>query len=181
MVTHLPASRVLAGHGCQTIPDGYRWLHFDLIDPALEDWTDENLTPVAAYALRQSETRPRCDAFEDGDPAESSRHVNLNSGNDPEDMVSLRLWVRPGLIVSARLLWAVDALRHYARRRPGQVSAIFSTYLTYGLSKRIERVSLDLEEETDALEERLLDESARVSGELYGRASQAAPFRSATV
>ncbi|TQV83764.1 zinc transporter ZntB [Denitrobaculum tricleocarpae] len=150
------------------ISDGYRWLHFDLTDPALEAWTDEKLPPVAAYALRQSETRPRCDVFEDG-VLLNLRGVNLNPGNDPEDMVSLRLWVRPGLIVTARLrkLWAVDALRKAIDAGKAPVAiADFLNLLTYELSKRIERVSLDLEEETDALEEKLLGESSGLSGEL---------------
>ncbi len=150
------------------VPDGYRWLHFDLADPALEEWTDEKLPPVAAYALRQSETRPRCDAFEDG-VLLNLRGVNLNPGHNPEDMVSLRLWVRPGLIVSARVrkLWAVDALRSSidAGEAPAGIGD-FLNLLTHELGKRIERVSLDLEEETDALEERLLDESSGISKDL---------------
>lgn len=150
------------------ISDGYRWLHFDLADSGLKAWTDEVLPSVAAYALRQSETRPRCDVFEDG-LLLNLRGVNLNPGNDPEDMVSLRLWVRSGLIVSARLrkVWAVDAVRRLiaAGQAPASIGD-FLNVLTYELGKRIERVSLDLEEETDTLEERLLDESAGLSGDL---------------
>lgn len=150
------------------ISDGYRWLHFDLADPALEAWTNEALPSLAACALRQSETRPRCDLFEDG-LLLNLRGVNLNPGNDPEDMVSLRVWVRPGLIVSARIrkVWAADAVRELvaAGEAPASIGD-FLNLLTYELGKRIERVSLDLEEETDALEERLLEVSSGLSGDL---------------
>ncbi len=133
----------------------YRWLHFDLVDPALEQWTRAFLPAAASSALRQSETRPRCDLHAGG-LIVNLRGVNLNPGADPDDMVSLRLWVTDRLIVSARVrkVWAADALRQQIEQGAAPASVgMFLAALTFGLTKRIENVTVELEEEADAIEE----------------------------
>ncbi len=136
--------------------DSYRWLHFDLNDPAFADWAESHLPHIAAKALLQSETRPRCDATSEG-LLLNLRGVNLNPGADVEDMVSIRLWVADGLIISARRfkIFAVDGIRAdiHAGKAPQNIPA-FLAALAFGLTKRIETVSLALEEDTDELEER---------------------------
>ena len=143
------------------VPDeqsSYRWIHLDLNDPKIKVWAAEKLPEIAASALVQSETRPRCDALGDG-MILNLRGVNLNPEASPEDMVSLRLWVTSNCIISARLrkVWAIDAIRQGALsgRAPVTVGA-FLAELAHGLSKRIEGVSLELEEKTDDLEEMAL-------------------------
>lgn len=147
---------------------GYIWLHFDLNDTGLEAWIEQVLPQTASRALLQPETRPRCDRLEDG-MILTLRGVNLNPGADPNDMVSVRLWVQDGLIISARArrIWAVDAIRQRmeAGAGPENIGA-FLAELTYGLTKRIEKVSLDLVESTDAVEDNSLSQAQRVSGEL---------------
>ncbi len=136
-------------------PGGYRWLHFDLADEGLVDWVGQNLPEVAAHALLQVETRPRCDPHDDG-LILNLRGVNLNPNSSPEDMVSLRLWATENTVVSARMrkVWAADALRVAAESGTGPDSVgAFLAELSHGLTKRAETVSLELEDETDALEE----------------------------
>lgn len=134
---------------------GYRWLHFALDDPATAIWVNEHLPDIAARALLQSETRPRCERLQGG-LILNLRGVNLNPQSDPEDMVSLRMWVTESAIVSARLrkVWAVDAIREAAEDgiAPATVGQ-FLAELTNGLTNRIEAVSLALEDETDEMEE----------------------------
>ena len=148
--------------GCDPSPpaSGFRWYHFDLADPALEPWVRQHLPPTAASALTQSETRPRCDTLDDG-MILNLRGVNLNPGADADDMVSIRLWVSDGLILStrARKVFAADALRRgiESGKAPGDIAA-FLCELTYGLTRRIEEVSLETVERTDELEERSLGE-----------------------
>lgn len=151
------------------VKDGaYRWLHFDLNDAGLATWLQEHLPPGAAGSLLQSETRPRCDMLDDG-LILNLRGVNLNSGADPEDMVSLRLWVTGTLIVSVRRrkVWAVDDLRTQMVKgvAPASVGA-FLFELANGLTRRIEKVSLDLEEQTDSLEERMIDQPVGLSSDI---------------
>ncbi|WP_458790094.1 CorA family divalent cation transporter [Yoonia sp. MH D7] len=140
--------------GIETVA-AYRWLHFDLNDPAFTDWAESHLPRIAAKALLQSETRPRCDATPEG-MLLNLRGVNLNPGADVEDMVSIRLWVADGLIVSTRKykIFAVDTIRADidAGKAPPNIAA-FLAALAFALTKRIETVSLALEEDADELEE----------------------------
>ena len=155
--------------------EGYRWLHFDLAEPELETWAHAHLPATAARALVQRETRPRCERLDEG-LILNLRGVNLNPNSDPEDMVSLRLWVTERGIVSARRrkVFALDAIREGAAagRAPMTVGA-FLAELAHGLAKRIETVSLELEDETDELEEKVLEGEEIESGEI-GQIRQAA-------
>lgn len=155
--------------------DGYRWLHFDLNSANFEAWLLAHLPATAARAMMQKETRPRCDWTPEG-LILNLRGVNLNPEASPEDMVSLRLWVTEKGIVSARRrrVFAVDAMRQAAEagQAPASVGA-FLAELTYGLAKRIETVTLELEDRTDELEEKVLSGDDVGSGEI-GRLRQAA-------
>ncbi|MEL7213736.1 MAG: zinc transporter ZntB [Pseudomonadota bacterium] len=141
---------------------GYRWLHFDLAEPGLNEWLGNQLPSLVAGTLMQSETRPRCDVV-DGGIILNLRGVNLNPGASPEDMVSLRLWVTPDLIVStrARKVFAVDAMREKLESGSSpETVGHFISVLAQGLAKRIETVSLELEEATDSLEDIVLNDEA---------------------
>lgn len=138
-------------------PEGasYRWLHFDLGETELLTWLRENLPDAAAEAMVQQETRPRCDSIGKG-MILNLRGVNLNPGSEPEDMVSLRLWICDGLILSARRrkVFAVDQIRQdIVDGKPPSTAEAFLATLAHGLSKRIEQTSLHFVEETDLLEE----------------------------
>lgn len=138
--------------------EGYRWFHFDLSQPETEVWLKAHLPFSVVEALTQAETRPRCMQMEGG-LFLNLRGVNLNPGANSDDMVSMRLWATEGLIVSARVrkIWAVDALRGKMDAGVAPVSVtMFLAELCHGLTKRIEKVSLDLVERTDELEEEVL-------------------------
>jgi len=148
-------------------PEGgarWRWLHLNLADPALPAWLAEQLPPLPAAALIQTETRPRCNAH-DGGLMLNLRAVNLNPGEETDDMVSLRLWVGENAIVSARIrkVFAVDALRQTAEAGTAPVSpAAFLEALTRGLTDRLEAVSLDLADQTVEMEEVVYEEEAHL-------------------
>ena len=132
-------------------------MHLDLKDN-LENWANARLPAIAARALLQSETRPRCERLGDG-LILNLRGVNLNPESDPEDMVSLRMWITKDAVVSARMrkVWAVDAMREAASEGTAPASiGRFLADLTLGLTTRIEAISLGLEDETDGLEETVL-------------------------
>lgn len=147
---------------------GYRWLHLDLNDRSLTSWTEAHLPGIAARALWQGETRPRCERLGEG-LILNLRGVNLNPEQAPEDMVSLRMWVTKSAIVSARIrkVWAVDAIRQSAEAgaAPATVGR-FLADLAHGLTNRIETVSLGLEEQTDELEEKVAEGRALPVGKL---------------
>ena len=82
---------------------GYVWLHLDRSVEQSQSWLIEQsgLDPVVSEALLAPETRPRSTRFETG-VLVILRAVNLNPGADPEDMVSLRIWIEPKRIISLR-------------------------------------------------------------------------------
>jgi zinc transporter len=153
------ATAVFDGWPDLNVSEGYRWLHLDLNDAGVKAWAMEHLPDIGARALSQSETRPRCERLGDG-LVLNLRGVNLNPESDPEDMVSLRMWVTKNAVVSARLrkVWAVDAMRDAADNgvAPASVGR-FLAELSYGLTTRIESVSIGLEEQTDELEEAVFE------------------------
>ena len=150
------------------VKSGYCWLHLDLNDPELKVWAKRHLPEIAARALMQTETRPRCERLADG-LILNLRGVNLNPGSDPEDMVSLRMWVTRNAVVSGRKrkVWAVDAISQSAAAgiAPATVGR-FLAEIIYGLTTRIETVSIALQDETDALEEAVLEGRKLPSGQL---------------
>lgn len=162
------AGRAVAVEGplAAAAPEGcYRWLHFDVAAAGLEPWLRAHLPEAAVDALLQAETRPRCDAHGAG-AIINLRGVNLNPGASPEDMVSLRIWMAEGLVVTARLrkIWALDAIRAQAEaegQAPESSGALLAA-IAEGLTRRIEAVALELEEQTDALEETVLGEAQEV-------------------
>ncbi|MEM7471046.1 MAG: CorA family divalent cation transporter [Pseudomonadota bacterium] len=110
----------------------------------------------------QTETRPRSNLFGEG-VLINLRGVNLNSGAHEDDKVSLRMWLTEDLLVTGRFrrVFAVDALVEMAQsgRAPATPAAL-ATKICEGLSNRIEDVSLQLEDDADALEDTLLEDGS---------------------
>ncbi|MCB1333816.1 MAG: zinc transporter ZntB [Roseivivax sp.] len=139
----------------------WRWLHFDVADPGLKTWERQMLPRTAGNALVQQETRPRCEALDDG-LILNLRGVNLNPGQATDDMVSLRLWVTERCVVSARVrkVFAAEAMRE--RIETGHVPKDVGSFLELlidELTDRIEAVSVAKDDETDTLEDKVFDHS----------------------
>jgi len=104
------------------------------------------------------ETRPRCVATDDG-LLIFLRGVNLNPGADPEDMVSLRIWIDDQKIytLGLRRLLSLDDLRELIARGNGpEVSGDFLVMLVNLLLDRVGVVIDDLYDRVDELEESVL-------------------------
>lgn len=80
-------------HDWRMPPAEPHWLHLELTHEA-EAWllNKSRIDPVAFRALVAMGARPRCAAFDDG-VLVVLRGVNTNEGSEPEDMVSLRMWI----------------------------------------------------------------------------------------
>ncbi len=146
----------------------YRWVHVDLTQAGAKDIIRTFADDLATDALTAEETRPRCSKLENGTIL-NLRGVNLNPGQDPEDMVSIRIWFTSGFILSARVrkLAAVTDLRNEidAGRAPENVSS-FLARLTQGLTERMDPVIGDLSDQVDALEDRSLESTEGLRAEL---------------
>ena len=83
-------------HGCL-------WLHFDFEDADTGEWLRQHsgLGEVAVDALLSDEIRPRTQVQRD-QLLLALRGVNLNTGSDPDDMVSIRLWTDGRRVISTR-------------------------------------------------------------------------------
>lgn len=153
---------------------GFRWVHWDLGDPALAGWLDSHLPPRAAAALRQAETRPR--AFAEGDGLVLIlRGVNLNPGQLADDMVSLRAWAGPGLVITARMrrVIALDSVRDGLEADPPASPMGLLARIAEALTDRVEAETLKLEDRVHAMEEDAFGEAARALPDL-GRLRRAA-------
>ena len=125
-----------------TGPARYRWWHFDMADPALAPWLAEHLPEIPAGALLQPETRPRCDEYEDG-LILNLRGINLNEGQQADQMVSVRMWVTDAVVITVRMrrVFAIDELRALAAQsnappRPSAFLEALVSRLTARLSTK---------------------------------------------
>lgn len=144
---------------------GFVWVHLHRDAAESQAWLRRasGIGKLAVGALLAEETRPRCTTFEEGTLV-NLRGVNLNPGAEPEDMVSVRLWAEPRLVVSTRRLrlMAVEDLRAaIAQRRGPRNPAELVSMLAERLTDRMMPVVLDLDERLDDLETVLLDGGAR--------------------
>jgi len=89
----------------QSVPQeaGLFWFHLNYADSQAGDWLLGSglLNTPVAESLLDEETRPRVLHHGTG-LLLTLRGVNLNPGADPEDMVSIRLWLEDGRIISTR-------------------------------------------------------------------------------
>ncbi len=145
----------------------WRWLHCDRTSPSFMRWSAGHLPPPVREALLLAETRPQGDMVAGG-LLVVLRGMNLNPGEDGEDMVAIRLWVGERIIVSTRLrrLIALDALRSEFEAGRGLPSpGALLARLGDRLTAPIEHAAGDLEDRTDALEEALFEPDSDGPGE----------------
>ena len=113
-------------HRDLTPPEGgFVWVHLQIEPGDISGWlhSHSDLGALAVGALNAPETRPRCTVMGDG-VLLILRGVNLSEGAEPEDMVSLRLWITSDLVVSVqrRALVAVEDVIEECRRQTGPVA-----------------------------------------------------------
>lgn len=159
------------------------WIHLDSNDPSSRSWAESELDfldSLTLDALFAEETRPRILEFGDG-ALLILRGVNLNTQAEPEDMVSIRLWIDGTRIVSVRKrrLKAVTDLRERLKAGTGPKNAgEFLTLLTSRLFERMEPVFSELDEHLDDAEERVMEEAdAKYRGQITAIRKQAIVFR----
>jgi zinc transporter len=143
--------------------DKILWLHFDYSSPEAIDWitNKSDIDSIAIDALLTEETRPRTTILDDS-LLMALRGVNLNPNSKPEDMVSIRLFISPTLIISTRKrnLLSVVELVDTLKKGQGPTSASeFLIDLTYRITSRMEDIIDQIEDRADFLEENIIDSS----------------------
>jgi len=150
---------------------GPLWVHLNRESADAREWleNDSGIDALVVEAMLAESTRPRCQQFEEGVML-FLRGVNLNPGADPEDMVSIRLWIEPNRIISVRLrqLLTVQDIRQLLDQKRGPKSVgDFVVELSDGLVSRMVNVLGDIDDTVDRLQTEVLDNgSARLRTEL---------------
>lgn len=140
---------------------GWRWLHFNRLAAETREWLEESsdLDETVISALLQTETRPRCAAYEDG-LLLNLRGINHNPGAEPEDMISVRIWATQNLVISMRSypVKAVHEVREEvaAGRLENPSPGGLLVAIAERLIDKIEPVIDQLKDDADEFEETLL-------------------------
>lgn len=138
---------------------GLLWLHVDVNDAAGRDWVydESGIDELSGDALLAGDSRPRAMTHEDN-LFVNLRGVNMNPGADPEDMVSIRIWLEPDRIVTTRrrMLLSVQDLRAAIAQEQGpRSSGEFLVAIIERLANRIGDVVEQIEDDIDDIEERI--------------------------
>jgi zinc transporter len=113
------------------------WVHLNFEEAGAQQWLREEsgIDPIIADALLADESRPRFQPYESG-LLLILRGVNLNPSQDPEDMVSIRLWIEPNRIISTRRRVLLSVQDIHQRLLAGQGPKSLPE-LVIALSKRL--------------------------------------------
>lgn len=139
---------------------GFLWVHLCYTDSAARQWVRDQsgLDELIGEALLVEESRPRSLMTRSGLLA-VLRGVNLNPGADPEDMVSIRIWIDQYRVISVRKthLLSVDDLRGGIEKGEGpRTPGEFLADISERLVSRMAGVISKLEEDVDDLEQEVL-------------------------
>jgi zinc transporter len=153
-----------AGVAAWTPDQGILWVHLDVNNEASRAWLNrESRLPEAIVdAMLADETRPRSIVGDHGSLV-NLRGVNTNPGNDPEDMVSVRVWIEPDRIISTRRrrLLSVQDVRKALDDGEGPTSSgAFLSMLIGRLADRMGDFVNDIEERIGAIEDEGMQEGA---------------------
>lgn len=161
------AAEIAPPRGTGDLPEGgFHWVHLSGRDEDIASWfAGAGLDPLVVSALTAEETRPRC-TVHDNTVLMNLRGVNLSPGSEPEDMVSLRMFLSERFVITLqrRPLYAVrdvitEILAGHGARDPGELMA----RIALRLADRAEPVVMALNERIDDLEDQVL-EGGRVAG-----------------
>jgi zinc transporter len=139
---------------------GVLWVHLNRSKDEADRYIrhDAGLDPVVIDALLASDTRPRMVTHGPG-LIVNFRGVNFNPGADPEDMISLRIWIQKRRIItvrSRRSLATHDVQDHLSRGQgpKDEVDCLFE--LAKALHVRVAHVIDDLSDIVDGLEDQVV-------------------------
>ena len=147
-----------------TSEQGTLWVHLDYTGEAAREWVRNNagLEELVADALLMEETRPRATAIDDG-VLVALRGINMNPGAEPDDMVSVRLWVDGERIISTRkriLLSVSDIAEQLDAGKGPTDTADFLVTLADRIVWRMSETVDQCEDMVADLEEKVLDEGS---------------------
>ena len=136
--------------------EGLLWVHFNIGEPGPDVWLTEHsgIDPAIVATLLAEDTRPRSAPSRNG-LLVILRGVNLNPGEEPDDMVSIRVWLEQSRIITARhrsLQTSVEIRKAIEAGEGPRSAGDFLCFLVEHMVDRIGEVVDDLDENIDATE-----------------------------
>ncbi|AJQ97732.1 zinc transporter ZntB [Gynuella sunshinyii] len=158
---------------------GIIWVHLDINCQDARDWLlmHSQLNDYAIDALLTEETRPRMEPHK-GSICMALRGINLNPGEDPEDMVAIRVYADAQRVITARRrrLHSIQTIMNLLGQEDAPTTtAGFINELINQLTARLEETIDSVEDQVDALEQALLDDVS------HGLQQELSSLRRATV
>lgn len=153
-----------------TAKGGWRWTHM-LRSPESEAalLADPEISNTAAWALLEEDTLPRAGQMQGGTLL-ILRGINLVPGAEPEDMVSLRMWVTAERIVSTEIRRLTQTDEMMAEFRAGHAPDSPGTFVF----ELVERLRAAAEPVLDEVESRVsgMERLVAQAGQRSGRAER---------
>lgn len=143
--------------------EGLTWVHLDANSHSTQKWIKKEvayLDHLIIDALTAEETRPRVTEFAEG-LLIILRGINLNQSAEPEDMVSLRIWIDRDRIITLqrRDMKAVFEIRNQIEEgKTIKTSGEFLYNLIYQILNITSPYLYALGDKLDALEEKMVQE-----------------------
>ena len=158
--------------GWQSENQGTLWVHLDVDDQASRTWLYDHggLDESVVEALLAGETRPRSFSSSKG-LLVVLRGVNTNPSEDPEDMVSIRLWLEPNRIIGTRrrrLLSVMDIRSSLEQGAGPTTSGEFLAVLIERMADRIGSFVDSIEDRLSQAEESMADDDPAVTRQSLG-------------
>ena len=160
-------------------PDqGVLWMHMDLQSAGTKDFLENKsgINPLALESLtEEEEDRPRCVSF--GDKLMLFlRAINLNPGEEPDDMISLRIWCESDRMISLRetpmnFLAAMER-EFKSGGGPKNMGELLDEVCYFTLDKIVDVVA-DVEVVIDDIEDKIIEEEEDKEGDFMPRLSEA--------
>jgi zinc transporter len=147
--------------GLRAPEGGLLWVLVDPAMPVQSAWLQARagVDPVARRALGSAEGRPGVSVYDDA-LVITLRGVNLNEGSDPEDMVTIRIWIESGRVILVRhhrVRAVEDVYGSFADDGAPKDASELLLRLVNALLARIADYADDVEELADAFEDQVLD------------------------
>ena len=154
---------------------GLLWIHLDSIIDETRAWLENKsgLSQITIESLLDRETRPRNLVSDEG-LLLILRGVNCNSGEDPEDMVAIRMLLSEQRIITIRYrrVMAIQDVTEAINANKGPCSAgDFLVLVAQRIADRMGDVVADLDENMDELEDSVL------TAEIFALRSRLADLR----
>ncbi len=146
--------------------DGQLWLHFEYNHASVKNWLlqKSGLDRVSVSAMTSNESRPRSVVSAQG-LLLFVRAVNLDPGQEPEDMVSLRLFLDKNRLITTRrrrLLSVHDVRAELEAERGAKNVMDLLLRINDRIMDRIGDVLDQLDEKIDELEEQVIKAESRL-------------------